>query len=65
MIDLPTKVSLKCLFCGLKIQMDEKKSKHLKSGDQVKCSHCKEKNDFDSMFKVIEEEATKLAEQAI
>ena len=62
---LPKTVSLKCLFCGLEIQMEETKSKQLQSGDRVKCTYCNETNDFDSMFKVAEKEAVKMVDLAI
>ena len=61
-MNIPKEVSLKCLFCGLILDVDEK---IVKSGDQVKCNHCGEANDFDSMVKVAEEELVILAEKAI
>ena len=64
-MNIPKKVSLKCLFCGLVLDVDEKIADNLKSGDQVKCNHCGESNDFDSMVKVAEEEIVILAEKAI
>ncbi len=62
---IPKSISLKCLFCGLTLDVDEKIVDNIKSGDQVKCNHCNELNDFDSMVKVAEEEALKLTEEAI
>lgn len=64
---IPKSVSLKCLFCGLALDVDEKivDINNIKSGDQIKCNHCSESNDFDSMVKVAEEEALKLTEEAI
>jgi len=59
-MNIPKQISLKCLFCGLILDVDEKIVDNIKSGDQVKCNHCGEFNDFDSMVKVVEEEATKL-----
>jgi DNA-directed RNA polymerase subunit RPC12/RpoP len=64
-MNIPEKVSLKCLFCGLVLDVDEKIVENIKSGDQVKCNHCNESNDFDSMVKVAEEEILKLTEKAI
>jgi len=64
-MNIPEKVSLKCLFCGLVLDVDEKIVENIKSGDQIKCNHCNEYNDFDSMIKVAEEEILKLTEKAI
>ena len=64
-MNIPKEVSLKCLFCGLVLDVDEKIVDNIKSGDQVKCNHCGESNDFDSMVKVAEEEVVISAEKAI
>ena len=64
-INIPKTVSLKCLFCGLVLDVKETIASNLKSGDQVKCNHCSELNDLDSMFGVAEEEALKLTEEAL
>jgi len=65
-MNIPKTVSLKCLFCGLIIDdVEEKEALTLKSGDLLKCNHCSELNDFDSMFRVAEEEALKLTEEAV
>jgi len=64
-MNIPKEVSLKCLFCDLVLDVDEKIVDNVKSGDQVKCNHCGEVNDFDSMVKVAEEELAILVEKAI
>jgi len=64
-MNIPKEVSLKCLFCSLVLDVDEKITDNIKSGDQVKCNHCGESNDFDSMVKVAEEEVIISAEKAI
>jgi len=64
-MNIPEKVSLKCLSCDLVLDVDTEIADNIKSGDQVKCNHCGESNDFDSMVKVVEEEITKLAEEEI
>ena len=62
---IPKIVSLKCLFCGLELKVEEKIATTIKRGDQIKCNHCSELNDFDSMVKVAEEEALKIVELAV
>jgi len=64
-MNIPEKVSLKCLSCGLVLDVDTEIADNIKSGDQVKCNHCGESNDFDSMVKVAEEEVVISAEKAI
>ena len=64
-MNMPESVSLKCLFCGLEIGMEESKSVELKSGDQIECNHCKEMNDFDSMVEVAREEIGNLVNHEI
>lgn len=65
-MNIPKTVSLKCLFCGLIIDdVEEKEALNLKSENLLKCNHCSELNDFDSMVKVAEQEALKLTEEAI
>ena len=64
-MNIPEKVSLKCLFCGLVLDVDQEIADNIKSGDQVKCNHCGESNDFDSIVKVAEEEVVISAEKDI
>ena len=63
-MNIPEKISLKCLFCGFVLDVDEKIVENIKSGDQIKCNHCGELNDFDSMVKVAEEEILNLIQKA-
>ena len=64
-MNIPEKVSLKCLSCDLVLDVDTEIADNIKSGDQVKCNHCGESNDFDSMVKAVEEEVVELAEKEI
>jgi phage FluMu protein Com len=59
-MNIPDEVSLKCLFCGLVLETNEGIIENNKSGDQIKCNHCDELNDFDSMVRVAEEEVAEL-----
>lgn len=47
-------ISLKCLFCGSALQGPE--GAEYQSGDLIKCRHCGEENDYDSVLEVAKEE---------
>ena len=64
-MDIPKEVSLKCLFCNLILDVEDNIAKNAKSGDQIKCNHCNEINDFDSMCKVAGEEIVKMKDLAL
>ena len=64
-MNIPESVSVKCLFCGLEIEMEKSKSVELKSGDQIECNHCKGMNDFDSLVEVTKEEVENLVKHEI
>lgn len=56
MMNLPSSVTLKCLFCDNPLTGPE--GKQYASGDQVKCTACGASNDFDSVLQVATEEVT-------
>lgn len=48
-------VPLICLFCKSPLEGDT--SAEYNSGDLIKCTHCGEENDYDSLIEVAKEQA--------
>lgn len=55
-------LEMKCLFC-FSTQFVLPDNYQPQSGDMVKCANCGRMNDYDSMMKVLEEEASEIAKK--
>ncbi|WP_455755848.1 hypothetical protein [Sulfurimonas sp.] len=60
---IPNSISAKCLFCGIVIEIENENELNIKSGDIIKCNHCAELNDFDSIKRVAEKELENLVKE--
>ena len=61
MQEISQSIKLKCLFCFSE-QFVLGEEVELCSGDQVVCASCGRSNDFDSLMRVAQREAIKIAE---
>jgi hypothetical protein len=56
-------VPLVCLFCGS--LLEGKTDAEYASGDLIKCLHCGEENDYDSLISVAKEKGLKQAKKMV
>lgn len=56
-------VSLRCLFCNDNLQGDTENPPQ--EGEMMVCTHCGEKNDFDSVREIAIQEGRKELEEAV
>lgn len=63
MDDISLTVELKCLFCDCILEGES--GKEFASGDMIKCQHCNELNDYDSLIDVAKEEGFSLVKERV